>query len=71
MVRTNPSGALSSLVFMCKAIASWHEIRSEDLHNEVCQVLQGYKQMLRDGVWEQCMFTLEPPVKDKLSKYQV
>jgi hypothetical protein len=23
-VRTNPSGALSSLVFMCKAIASWH-----------------------------------------------
>ncbi|XP_028113615.1 transportin-1-like isoform X6 [Camellia sinensis] len=71
MVRTNPSGALSSLVFMCKAIASWHEIRSEDLHNEVCQVLHGYKQMLRDGVWEQCMFTLEPPVKDKLSKYQV
>ncbi|KAL7237320.1 hypothetical protein ACSBR2_003583 [Camellia fascicularis] len=71
MVRTNPSGALSSLVFMCKAIASWHEIRSEDLHNEVCQVLHGYKQMLRDGVWEQCMFTLEPSVKDKLLKYQV
>ncbi|THG00612.1 hypothetical protein TEA_008280 [Camellia sinensis var. sinensis] len=46
MVRTNPSGALSSLVFMCKAIASWHEIRSEDLHNEVCQVLHGYKQAL-------------------------
>ncbi|KAG6399270.1 hypothetical protein SASPL_140746 [Salvia splendens] len=44
MVRANPSGALNSLVFMCKAIASWHEIRSEDLHNEVCQVLHGYKQ---------------------------
>ncbi|KAL0324348.1 UNVERIFIED_CONTAM: Transportin-1 [Sesamum calycinum] len=44
MVRANPSGALNSLVFMCKAIASWHEIRSEDLHNEVCQILHGYKQ---------------------------
>ncbi|KAK6915084.1 Importin-beta, N-terminal domain [Dillenia turbinata] len=71
MVRANPSGALSSLVFMCKAIASWHEIRSEELHNEVCQVLHGYKQMLRNGAWEQCMSSLEPPVKDKLSKYQV
>ncbi|KAA8535967.1 hypothetical protein F0562_028445 [Nyssa sinensis] len=71
MVRVNPTGALSSLVFLCKAIASWHEIRSEDLHNEVCQVLHGYKQMLRNGGWEQCMSVLEPPVKDKLSKYQV
>ncbi|WCJ39923.1 transportin 1 [Euphorbia peplus] len=71
MVRANPSGALSSLVFMCKAIASWHEIRSEELHNEVCQVLHGYKQMLRNGVWDQCMSSLEPPVKEKLSKYQV
>uniref|UniRef100_A0A5B6Z443 Transportin-1 n=1 Tax=Davidia involucrata TaxID=16924 RepID=A0A5B6Z443_DAVIN len=71
MVKVNPTGALSSLVFMCKAIASWHEIRSEDLHNEVCQVLHGYKQMLRNGAWEQCMSALEPPVKDKLSKYQV
>ncbi|XVE67197.1 hypothetical protein DITRI_Ditri08aG0140800 [Diplodiscus trichospermus] len=71
LVRANPSGALSSLVFMCKAIASWHEIRSEELHNEVCQVLHGYKQMLKNGAWDQCMSALEPPVKDKLSKYQV
>ncbi|GAV77247.1 HEAT domain-containing protein/IBN_N domain-containing protein/HEAT_EZ domain-containing protein [Cephalotus follicularis] len=71
MVRANPSGALSSLVFMCKAIASWHEIRSKELHNEVCQVLHGYKQMLRNGAWDQCMSALEPPVKDKLSKYQL
>ncbi|KAF8377772.1 hypothetical protein HHK36_031157 [Tetracentron sinense] len=71
MVRANPSGALSSLIYMCKAIASWHEIRSEDLHNEVCQVLHGYKQMLRNGAWEQCMSALESPVKDKLSKYEV
>ncbi|KDP33292.1 hypothetical protein JCGZ_13079 [Jatropha curcas] len=71
MVRANPSGGLSSLVFMCKAIASWHEIRSEELHNEVCQVLHGYKQMLRNGAWDQYMSALEPPVKEKLSKYQV
>lgn len=74
-VKANPSGALNSLVFMCKAIASWHvsflflyfqpwkrnsdiifsllssccdpsqEIRSEDLRNEICLVLQGYKQV--------------------------
>ncbi|KAK9132591.1 hypothetical protein Scep_012119 [Stephania cephalantha] len=71
MVRANPSGGLSSLLYMCKAIASWHEIRNEDLHNEVCQVLHGYKQMLRNGAWEHCMSALEPPVKDKLAKYQV
>ncbi|XP_031260063.1 transportin-1 isoform X2 [Pistacia vera] len=47
------------------------EIRSEELHNDVCQVLHGYKQMLRNGAWDQCMSALEPPVKDKLSKYQV
>jgi transportin-1 len=70
MVRANPSGALSSLVFMCKAIASWHEIESEELNNEVCQVLRGYKQMLKNGDWDQCMSVLEPPVKDKLAKYQ-
>ena len=28
-------------------------------------------QMLRNGAWDQCMSALEPPVKDKLSKYQV
>ncbi|KAH9321782.1 hypothetical protein KI387_016421, partial [Taxus chinensis] len=44
MVRANPSGALSSFVHMCQAIASWHEIRSEDLHTEICHVLHGYKQ---------------------------
>ncbi|KAJ0588039.1 putative importin-beta domain, armadillo-like helical, importin beta family [Helianthus annuus] len=71
MVKANPSGALSSLVFLCRAIASWHEIRSEELHNEVSQVLLGYKQMLKNGAWEQCMSALEPPVKERLSKYNV
>ncbi|XP_055815498.1 transportin-1 isoform X1 [Solanum dulcamara] len=71
MVKANPSGALNSLVFLSKAIASWHEIRSEDLRNEICLVLQGYKQMLKDGAWEQFMSALEPSVKDKLLMYQV
>lgn len=71
MVKANPAGALNSLVFMCKAIASWHEIRSADLRNEICLVLQGYKQMLKDSGWEQIMSALEPSVKDKLSMYQV
>ncbi|PWA81477.1 transportin 1 [Artemisia annua] len=71
MVKANPSGALSSLVFLCRAVASWHEIRSEELHNEVSQVLLGYKQMLKNGAWEQCMSALEPPVIEKLSKYKV
>ncbi|KAM1243604.1 hypothetical protein ACFX11_035368 [Malus domestica] len=73
LVRTNPSGALNSLIYLCNAIASWHEIRSEELHNEVHQVLHGYKQMLANGgAWDQCMSALVPPVKEKLSKiYQV
>ncbi|KAL2925381.1 Transportin-1 [Bienertia sinuspersici] len=71
MVKMNPNAALTSLPFLVKAIASWHEIRSLDLHNEVCQVLHGYKQMLGNAQWEQCLSSLEPPVKDKLSKYQI
>ncbi|XP_010548121.1 PREDICTED: transportin-1 [Tarenaya hassleriana] len=71
MARVNPTGGVNSLVHLCKAIASWHEIRSEDLHNEVCQVLNGYKQMLRNGAWEQCMSALDPPVKERLARYQV
>ncbi|CAM8901663.1 unnamed protein product [Rhodiola kirilowii] len=71
MIRVNPQGALSSLSFLCQAIASWHEIRSEDLHNEICQVLHGYKQMLANGAWEQCIAALEPQVRDGLSKYMV
>lgn len=71
MVKMNPNAALSSLPFLVKAIASWHEIKSPDLQNEVCQVLHGYKQMLGNGQWEQCVSSLEPAVKDKLSKYQI
>ncbi|WCJ35060.1 transportin 1 [Euphorbia peplus] len=71
VVKLNPSGALNSLVYMCRAIASWHVIRNEDLHNEVSQVLHAYKQMLRDGAWEQRISSLEPQVKDKLTRYLV
>ncbi|XP_065006014.1 transportin-1 isoform X2 [Musa acuminata AAA Group] len=71
IVRTNPQGAVNSLSYLCKAVASWHEIQSEDLHNDICQVLNGYKQMLPNGAWEQCMSTLETPVVQRLSRFQV
>ncbi|XP_047310116.1 transportin-1-like [Impatiens glandulifera] len=71
MVRANPSGAINSLVSMCRAIASWHEIRNKDLHNEVCSVLSGYKQLLGNEDWEKCMAALEPALRDRLSKYQL
>lgn len=71
MVRTNPNGAVNSLAYMCRAIASWHEIRSKDLINEVSQVLNGYKQMLGIGAWEQFLTNLEPLVAQRLSRYQV
>ncbi|OEL22827.1 Transportin-1 [Dichanthelium oligosanthes] len=45
MVAANPSGAVGSLAYICQACASWAEIKSEGLHNEVCQILNGYKQV--------------------------
>ncbi|XP_072964721.1 transportin-1-like isoform X1 [Typha angustifolia] len=71
MVKANPSTAVNSLPYICKAIASWHDIRSEDLHNEICQILIGYKQILGNGAWEQCMSTLEPTAMQRLSRYGV
>lgn len=32
---------------------------------------KNWMQMLRNGAWEQIVSALEPPVKDKLSKYQI
>nr|AAC64225.1 putative transportin [Arabidopsis thaliana] len=49
VVKVNPSGGVSSLVFICQAIASWHEIRSEDVQTEVSQVLNGYKHVSYAG----------------------
>ncbi|ONK73217.1 uncharacterized protein A4U43_C04F28570 [Asparagus officinalis] len=68
MVRTNPSGAVNSLTYMCKAIASWNDIRSEDLQIEVRQVLNGYKQMLGDGAWGQFISALEPQVAERTAQ---
>uniref|UniRef100_A0A1J3DNQ7 Transportin-1 n=1 Tax=Noccaea caerulescens TaxID=107243 RepID=A0A1J3DNQ7_NOCCA len=70
VVKVNPSGGLSSFGFICKAIASWHEIRSEDVNNEVSQVLNGYKHMLGNS-WAEYYAPLEPPVKERLARYQV
>jgi transportin-1 len=70
VVKVNPSGGVSSLVFICQAIASWHEIRSEDVQTEVSQVLNGYKHMLGNS-WAECLSALDPPVKERLARYQV
>uniref|UniRef100_A0A453DL95 Uncharacterized protein n=1 Tax=Aegilops tauschii subsp. strangulata TaxID=200361 RepID=A0A453DL95_AEGTS len=71
MVAANPTGAVSSLANVCQACASWNEIKSEGLHNEVSQILNGYKQMLGAAGWEQCMSTLEPAVVQRLARYGV
>ncbi|KAG6536071.1 hypothetical protein ZIOFF_001113 [Zingiber officinale] len=71
IARANPSGTVSSLGYLCKAVASWHEIRSQDFHNEISQVLHGYKQMLGKETWEQGMSTLEPPEVQRLSRFGV
>lgn len=67
MIKLNPGGAVGSLVLICEAIGSWHEIRSVELRNEICQVLYGYKQML-GSTWEQCMASLDPVLREKLAK---
>ncbi|RLM87679.1 hypothetical protein C2845_PM04G11430 [Panicum miliaceum] len=71
MVAANPSGAVGSLAYICQACASWTEIKSEGLHSEVCQILNGYKQLLGNAGWEQCMATLEPAVVQRLARYGV
>ncbi|ONM15684.1 Transportin-1 [Zea mays] len=72
MVAANPTGAAGSLAYICQACASWTEIKSEGLHNEVCQILNGYKQLLgNNGGWEQCMAALKPDVVQKLARYGV
>ncbi|KAM0870061.1 hypothetical protein ACQ4PT_040269 [Festuca glaucescens] len=71
MVAANPTGAVSSLSYVCQACASWNEIKTEGLHNEVSQILKGYKQMLGGAGWEQCMSTLEPAVVQRLARYGV
>ncbi|XP_078433901.1 transportin 1 [Wolffia australiana] len=71
MVRANPSGAMNSLGMLFRAVASWREIRSEDLHKEVGQVLNGYKQMLGNAGWEHYMGMLDPRARERLAMYGV
>ncbi|OWM80947.1 transportin-1-like isoform X2 [Punica granatum] len=71
IVRLNPSGALSSLMYICKSIASWNVIRSQDLHDQVSQLLNMFKQTLRAQDWELCLSMLEPPERHKLTNYGI
>ncbi|WZY84587.1 hypothetical protein YC2023_030971 [Brassica napus] len=62
--------AFRGLCAVVKVNPSGGEIRNEDVKNEVSQVLNGYKHMLGNS-WAECWSALEPPVKERLSRYQV
>ncbi|XP_010468670.1 PREDICTED: transportin-1-like [Camelina sativa] len=70
-VKLNPSGVAYSGHFICEAIASWHEIKSEDLQKEVSQVLNVFKNMLGRSSWEKYISSLDPLVKERLARYKV
>ncbi|KAA3476149.1 transportin-1 [Gossypium australe] len=71
MVKANPSVAQSSLVYVCKAIASWKKIWSTELNTEVCKVMHDYQQMLTNEAWDKFMSDLDPLVKTNIAKYLV
>lgn len=71
MVKANPSVAQSSLVYVCKAIASWKKIWSTELNTEVCKVMHDYQQMLTNEAWDKFMSDLDPLVKANIAKYLV
>ncbi|KAG4160283.1 hypothetical protein ERO13_D02G227200v2 [Gossypium hirsutum] len=71
MVKANPSVAQSSLVYVCKAIASWTKIWSTELNTEVCKVMHDYQQMLTNEAWDKFMSDLDPLVKANIAKYLV
>ncbi|CAH8262674.1 unnamed protein product [Arabidopsis lyrata] len=72
MVKVNPSRYVSSVAFICLAIASWQETRSIVIQNEFSQVLNDYKNMLGRNSWEECLSVLDPVFKERLAeRYQV
>ncbi|CAL9223250.1 unnamed protein product [Arabidopsis halleri] len=72
MVKVNPSRYVSSVAFICLAIASWQETRSKVIQNEFSQVLNDYKNMLGRNSWEECLSVLDPVFKERLAeRYQV
>lgn len=73
IVRISPGKAVPAFGYICQAIASWHDIHSEELRNDIGSVLVGYKQFLSaNGTWEQHMSQLDPALVQKLHvKYGV
>ncbi|XP_023642256.1 transportin-1 [Capsella rubella] len=70
-VKLNPSGVSESLYFICTAIGSFHEIKSEDVKIEVSEVLNVYKNMMGRSSWKQWLSRLDPLVKERLAIYEV
>ncbi|EFN51057.1 hypothetical protein CHLNCDRAFT_59360 [Chlorella variabilis] len=68
LLRLNPQGAGGCFTVLCGAIVSWRHVGCEGLHNELIQLMQGYKAQLTGmGQWDAAMATLQPAVQQKLS----
>ncbi|KAI3424477.1 hypothetical protein D9Q98_010027 [Chlorella vulgaris] len=67
VLRLNPQGAGNCFTPLCEAIVSWRHVGCEGLHNELIQLMQGYKlQLTGMGQWDAAMASLTPPVQQKL-----
>ncbi|OAP08445.1 hypothetical protein AXX17_AT2G12050 [Arabidopsis thaliana] len=72
MVKVNPSRYVSSVAFICLAIASWKDMENKVIQSEFSKVLIGYKNMLGKNSWEECLSVLDPLAKERLAaRYQV
>ena len=61
-------GAGGCFTALCEAIVSWRHVGCEGLHNELTQLMQGYKaQLVAMGQWEAAMASLQPAVQQKLA----
>ncbi|PRW61530.1 transportin-1-like isoform X1 [Chlorella sorokiniana] len=68
LLRLNPQGAGNCFTALCEAIVSWRHVGCEGLHNELIQLMQGYKEQLTQmGQWQAAMASLNPAVQQKLA----
>lgn len=67
VLQLNPQGAGNCFPSLCEAIVSWRHVGCEGLHNELIQLMQGYKAQLAGmGQWDAAMASLDPAVRQKL-----
>lgn len=67
LLRLNPQAAGNCFTALCEAIVSWRHVGCEGLHNELIQLMQGYKAQLAGmGQWDAAMASLSQPAREKL-----